>query len=231
MRKRAFTIIELIISIVIIGIVSLSFPMIMTQTGNNILVATQQEAILAAKTYMGTILSYPWDENTYVVEGGLIRGMILETNNATMASDDEFNRVTDTNLRPGNIDGNNRRRLAANSIFPTIIGSESSDLVDIDDFNNVVQNLSVVADNMDYIFQLSLTPTVLYVDDKANYSNQTLAFNFNATSAGHNITNIKMISMNVVNLASSSPNVNITLRAFSSNIGEVEPLKRSKGSW
>ncbi|MDR1007743.1 MAG: prepilin-type N-terminal cleavage/methylation domain-containing protein [Campylobacteraceae bacterium] len=233
---RAFTLIELVITIVIVGIVSLSFPLIMTQTGNNIVVATQQEAVLAAKTYIGTILSYPWDGNTYAVGGGFVGGMILETNSAlaSMASDSEFDRILGTNLRPGNIYGNDRRRLMDSidvNRFPTpatafgIIGDPG----DIDDFNGRIQNLNINAADMDYIFQLSLTPTILYVDDETDYTDTDVDFEFDTGDAG-GITNIKMISMNVIG-AADAPDIDITLRAYSSNIGEIELLKRTRGSW
>jgi prepilin-type N-terminal cleavage/methylation domain-containing protein len=233
MKRAAFTMIELIITIVIIGIVSLSFPLIMTQTGNNILVAAQQEAVLAAKTYIGTILSYPWDDNTYA-EGSLTRGMILETDGTS--ADDEFNRVVDTNFRAGSIAGDNRRRLIDNSTInkqPTTSGAGGdwggNDVDDIDDFNDKTQDLNVASSDMDYIFQLRLTPTVSYVSDEAVYTSQNLTFAFNTGSVG--ITNIKMVSMNVVNATASAPNVNIVLRAYSSNIGEIELLERGRGSW
>ncbi|MDR1976415.1 MAG: prepilin-type N-terminal cleavage/methylation domain-containing protein [Campylobacteraceae bacterium] len=234
MKKRAFTLIELVITIVIVGIVSLSFPMILMQSNKNIAFATQQEAILAAKTYIGTILSYPWDNNIYTMGAG-VKGMILETRSP--ASDNEFNRVVGTNLRVGNIDGSNRRRLVDNTSanpFPnaTIPATPSLSPIDINGFNQATQHLNIAADDMDYIFSLTLTPTISYVSDAATdpYANDVVRFELSTGGVG-GPTNIKMISMHVNNTDPSTPNVNITLRAYSANIGEIELLNKAGGGW
>jgi prepilin-type N-terminal cleavage/methylation domain-containing protein len=224
MQKKAFTLIELIITIIIVGIVSLSFPLIMMQTSRNIVLATQQEAILAAKTYIGTILSYPWDENTPYFGN---RAMILETNDTIHAADNEFNRIAETNLRAGNIDGSGRRRLSVVSTYPSYNINASS--ADIDDFEGKTQNLNTVAADMDYMFQLELTSNVNYVSDSSDYTNNTLGFEFN-TAGGGDITNIKMITVNVKDVTGDT-NVNITLRAYSANIGEYEMLRKGLGEW
>ncbi|MDR1614535.1 MAG: type II secretion system GspH family protein [Campylobacteraceae bacterium] len=238
MIRKAFTLIELILTIVIVGIVSLSFPLIMMQTSNNVELATQQEAILATKTYMGTILSRPWDENSLDSSG---MAVILETDSAVagIAADSEFNRVVGTNMRSGNIDGYGRRRLI-NSIaadpYPTADGTanwgKNANLRDVDDFDGFVQDLTIVPADMDYMFSLKLTPTIRYVGDGGgvggvDYTQNIINFNFPIADAG-GITNIKMVAINVVN---TNPVVDITIRAYSTNIGEFELLKRSAGEW
>jgi prepilin-type N-terminal cleavage/methylation domain-containing protein len=234
MKRAAFTLIELIVTIVIVGIVSLSFPLIMSQTSKNLEVAMQQEAILAAKTYIGTIVSYPWDGNAPVFG---VRTMILDTNGT--AADNEFDRIAGTNLRLGNIDGEGRRRLvdaSAATTHPTETGSfgviAPAFPADIDGFNNYAQNLSVSLVDMDYIFSLRLTPIIAYISDDAiggAYSGTTINFNFN-TAGIAGTTNIKMIAVNVVGTA-GAPNVNITLRAYSANIGEFDLLSKDLGDW
>jgi prepilin-type N-terminal cleavage/methylation domain-containing protein len=224
---RAFTLIETIITIVIVGIVALSFPLILFQTSNNLLVATQQEAILAGKTYIGTIASYQWDGN--MSAGDII---ILDTNGT--AADGEFDRVLGANIRVGNVDGFGRRRLAANITYPTAKGSAewgntTATVDDIDDFDGRAQSLSVAASDMDYIFDLNLTSAISYVSDSADYTTDAVDFEFNTGSiAGR--TNIKMIQVDVKD-ATGDTDVNITLRAYSANIGEFDLLERYEGSW
>jgi prepilin-type N-terminal cleavage/methylation domain-containing protein len=231
MKRAAFTLIELIVTIVIVGIVSLSFPLIMSQTSKNLEVAMQQEAILAAKTYIGTIVSYPWDGNA-PVSG--VRTMILDTNGT--AADNEFNRIAGTNLRLGNIDGEGRRRLvdaSATATHPTEATSFGvATPADIDDFHGLAQDLNVNLVDMDYIFSLRLTPTIAYILDNATYSDTAINFNFNTAgvTAADNRTNIKMIAVNVVGTV-GAPNVNITLRAYSANIGEFDLLSKDLGDW
>jgi prepilin-type N-terminal cleavage/methylation domain-containing protein len=237
MISRAFTLIELILTIVIIGIVSISFPLIMMQSSSNLEVAAQQEAVLAAKTYMGTILSHPWDENSFTAAGD---AMILETASAMHAqADSEFNRVSDalgnpTNRRPGNIDGYGRRRLVDSSVanrFPAVRGAgnwgKNGDLFDIDDFDNNLEKLAINVADMDYMFNLDLTATIFYVSDSDVYAGDTIDFDLQIINV-NDITNIKMVAVNAVH---ANPPTDITLRAYSTNIGEFELLKRMDGEW
>ena len=71
------------------------------------------------------------------------------------------------------------------------------------------------AGTLDYVFTLTLTPTITYAKDSANYTISPLnnfALDFDNANA---ITNIKTISVQV-----TGGDQNITLRAFTCNIGE-----------
>jgi prepilin-type N-terminal cleavage/methylation domain-containing protein len=225
MQKKAFTMIELVITIVIVGIVSLSFPLILTQTSTNINLAMQQEAVLAAKTYIGTILSYSWDENSIMGGGSAV---ILDTSTSASA-DNEFNRVVGTNLRAGNVYGTGRRRMvdAVAATHPS--NSDNANPIDIDDFSGDVSQLVVNQADMDYTFSLQLTPTISFVDDEADYDRDDVDFTFR-TGAAADSTNIRLIAVRVENVGGGGT-TDITLRAYSANIGEFELLSKNRGEW
>ncbi|MDR0580440.1 MAG: prepilin-type N-terminal cleavage/methylation domain-containing protein [Campylobacteraceae bacterium] len=228
MTKRAFSLIELVVSIVIIGIVSMSFPLILRQTSNNVAFAMQQEAILEAKTYIGTILSYPWDQNSLFIDNEAYKIIVLD-----VQGDNSL--VVSGGLRPGHIVGDLRRKMAINNTtgnFITICNDNNckdnpSIKQSMNKFNNSKENLTVVIEgnqkNMDSILSLTLTSTIDYVGDSpdygSSYNDDNVTFTFGRTPIADS-TNIKRVSVNANNATAGGPKVEVVLRAYSSNIGE-----------
>lgn len=212
MMRSAMSMLELVFAIVIMGIAVMSLPLILTQVQTNNAFAMQQEAILAAKTKIGDILTYEWDENSY--NPAASRSFVLDTANG----DIELNAIAGTPRRVGHIDVDYRRKLFPVTRFASPIGADSGDLDDIDDFSGQATTIAATietAGTLDYVFTaLTLTPTITYTSDTATYSNSTLAFTFDPVNANA-ITNIKTISVQVTGASQT-----ITLRAFSCNIGE-----------
>jgi prepilin-type N-terminal cleavage/methylation domain-containing protein len=222
--KKAFSMIELVIAIVVIGIVAASFPLILTQTSNNVAFAMQQEAILTAKTYMGTILSYTWDSSSIVLDiEGNPHVVVLSTNNAV------FENPGDP-LRKGHVDQEKRRVMAYDAASLGLIEVTPNMVVDpiYKSINNykkgqpeAIENLTVVTANNDSIVNIELQSEVDYVNDgnAATYIGKEVGFNFDDADAGRS-TNIKMVTVRA-----TSPGIrgiNVTLRAYTSNIGELE---------
>jgi len=217
--RQATSLIELVFAIVIMGIVVMSLPLILTQVQNNDAFAMQQEAILAAKAKIGDILTYEWDESSYSPTAQ--RAYVLDA-----TSDTELSRVAGTNRRVGHVNAESRRKLFdTETNATTALGQEGAILNDIDDFSSVnssVLTAAIVAetaDNLDYIFDLNMTTTVTYAADTANYAAPTLGVFALNPDNNATITNIKTISVLV-----SGTNSNITLRAFTCNIGESSIL-------
>ena len=218
--RHAMSMIELVIAIVVMGIVVASLPTILLQTQNNNAYAMQQEAILATKAKIGEILTYDWDEKSYDTNAS--RAFVLDT-----TSNADLNRFID-NRRIGHIQLDGRRRLSNTNTTPTasgLLGSESGDLDDIDDFNGDITTLTLDAESagsLDYVFDLNLSTAVTYASDTANFSPTTLNnFAFDPTDVG-TITNIKTITVTATSTDGSLKT--IILRAFTSNIGESTPL-------
>lgn len=210
--------IELVISIVVMGIVVMSLPLILTQVQNNNAFALQQEAILAAKTKIGNILTHEWDDASYSVAAG--SSFVLDTANG----DSELNPMAGTPRRVGHIDTDYRRKFFPVPTNATNIATHGTS--DVDMFHNKNIALSVApngegAGALSYIFNLRLDPTIVYISDTATYSNDPLTFTFGVNAAA-GTTNIKRIAVQVRDTDANT--LITTLRAFTCNIGESPSL-------
>jgi prepilin-type N-terminal cleavage/methylation domain-containing protein len=228
--RKAVSLIELIIAIVVMGIAVMSLPLILTQTQSNNALALQQEAILSTKAKIGFISSYPWDQNSWDGTGGIFR--VLDTS-ASPSADNAF--ATADIRRIGHIQTDKRRRLwdvgHANRAPNNEVTAASTEN-DIDDFHNHNDDINITdPTQMDYIFALTMTPEIVYLRDSLsanNYLNsRTIQFDFNAINTETNTsrpTNIKMITVRTVSQVGND--VNVSLRSFASNIGQSKILKR-----
>lgn len=230
--RKAISLIELVFAIVIMGFSIMAFPLILSQTSNAIAIAIQQEAVLAAKTYIGTILSHDWDKNSvdFSVSGG--KALVLH------ATDSADFPVVD-GMRKGHIVGQGRRKMlydATSVIYanPTKTTDTanwgSGDKSDVDDFNKKGESLSVVVTNMDSILKFDVNSTVVYVADSASYANEDITFNFDNNETAFDVSktsNIKMVTVAATNSTVVKDKINIVLKAYSSNIGEYDLLERS----
>ena len=231
--RKAVSLIELIIAIVVMGIAVMSLPLILTQTQSNNALALQQEAILSTKAKIGFISSYPWDQNSWDGAGSIFR--VLDTTDSPSA-DNAFDVNTTTDIRRiGHIPTDKRRRLwdignANRAPNNEVTATPNED--DIDDFNASDDNITIAdPTQMDYIFALTMTPEIVYLRDSlsaGNYLNSnTIQFDFNATNIEQNTsspTNIKMITVRTVSQVGND--VNVSLRSFASNIGQSRISKR-----
>ena len=59
--RRGFSLLELIVSIVITGLILLAVPTIISQTSNNNTAGLIQQSIMDAKTRMALVLKAPYD--------------------------------------------------------------------------------------------------------------------------------------------------------------------------
>lgn len=71
MYKPAFTLVELIFSIVIIALVFTVVPKLLFVTSKTMEVSIKEDGLFAAMSMLGDIVRLPWDENT-IVSGGKI---------------------------------------------------------------------------------------------------------------------------------------------------------------
>lgn len=222
--RKASSMIELVIAIVVMGIAMMTLPLMLERTQENNAFAMQQEALLAARTQIGDMTTYPWDDNSLKDN----KVAILDTN----ASDIELARTSATSpRRVGHVNQDRRRKFfdsnEANNAASTALGPEGGDLDDIDDFDDGVAKTLIAGETadigLDYRFDLNMTTNVAYISDTATYANQDLAFTLGITPITAGSTNIKMTELI---LQGSGLDGNMTLRAYSSNIGESELLRR-----
>lgn len=219
MRKAA-SMLELVIAIVVMGIAVMTLPVLLLKTQSNNEYALQQEIILAARTKMGDTLTYRWDENSLIND----KIFVLMTD-----GDSELNITSPGSVRRiGHVAGSKRRKFSNDLNSSTLaanLGPDSGDLDDIDDFNGKTDTLQVSSQttSLDYHFtDFNLTTTVAYVSDNANYSNQNLNFTFSDTNIS-TTSSIKMLTLKV----KGPNNLPFTIRSYSCNIGESELLRKA----
>lgn len=194
--KRGFSIIELIVSIVIIGIVFLSVPTILLQTAQNNESSIIQQSVMDTKTRLALILKAPW-------------GCTNNANLVNLATPIFGNNLQ--NFYTQNAVQRNSARtfsgIARNT--PCLAGQEQ----DLNSFNGDQVVLAVPATDVptyrrDGIINETLNTTVATVD-----------------MTGINNNDIREITITTTALIGrGANNPVIVLRAYSSNIGDSPAL-------
>ncbi len=235
-NRAGIAMIELIFAIVIMGIVLMSAPMLVSQATNAGLVSVQQEAIVAGASKLGMILTRHWDEqdtNESLYSPVLITAeAITALNEATDADGNLTGRRVGTpelSSRSFLTSDGTRLNTSAASAFTT-----EGDFNDIDDFNNDTASLNsgdgITTQQGDYIdTSLSIVTMVSYISaPNITYNSTTISFNTPFATNPGGTTNIKEINTTVTSGSHNAElGTNITLRAFSCNIGTYELKERS----
>ena len=218
--RKATSMLELVIAIVVMGIAMMTLPTMLTTIQNNNVFSLRQEAILAARTQLGDELTYLWDQNSIDSNQNIA---VLDTN----STNSNFERVPGTIHRIGHIKGNKRRKYFSSITYatsPVNLGKDAGETIpnDIDDFSSSAPvTIKHDANSLDYRYDLNMTTTVSYVDD--NFTEGT-TFDFNtSTISPAKSTNIKMTTLTITN---NNNDFNMLLRAYSCNIGANRLLRR-----
>lgn len=235
MVRYAFTMIELIFALVIMGIVFLTLPRILIEDSSNVEQNIMQEAIFASSAKIGQILTFHWDENSPDPTTTLTAANVVGTPNG----DPELDRVAGTDFRLGHIVQPLHRRMTsitAERNATTIVGLGVDDVIDdpddIDDFDGGV-NLDLITGTSvsSYKKAYRVTTDVSYVSDAADYTQSTINYTFDVGSAATVTSdrNVKMIELSTDQNNSGGWSVQpiLVLRAFSANIGETDFYKRT----
>lgn len=221
--RSAFTMIELIFAIVIVGITLLTIPM-MIQTNNKALERSfVGEAIFLTSAVAAGASTLVWDDRSVLDTGNpdvYILSKILDTGTLAGVGTGGYNRTSLTsNLRVGGlnqsrhrqfIDYNDTAGAPTNGLtYPAQTGTESMTL----NFD------ASAADIAGYKYDYNVTGTRSYVADNAGV--------LGTTATG--VSNLKMIEITIP--MEFNPDVaehyNVVLRAYTANIGEVDYEKRS----
>ncbi len=228
MKRSGFSLIELVFAIVIIAISLMSVPLMLGQGAKSNQYALLQESILAARTKMGNILSFKWDNNASDTTMSIVRVVDVQGGDSQLDRNTTFRRI-------GHIHEDTRRRMTDVEINATLgqeVVDEFDDIDDFDGLSTVVAPVGVagVKGKYDYLDQdMNLSTTVRFISDDANYSQQNFTFDFNvstATNAVANSTNIKMVELNTTSV--NRPDEYFVFRVFSTNIGQSKLLERVK---
>jgi len=211
-KSKSFTLIEILVSLIVIGIVATTFPIILQniiQTSKNV---SKEEVFYQEFSLLQLINTMYFDENNTVGDN------YYKDLNATYGDSELFIKEDSTKgkyvgkyNRIGKFDiNNNILRSGTNStvsnIGPDSGEDDSSKYDDIDDFNGYEESVNFASGSV------TLHVDVKYINDNADYSNNDI--NFTLSFDKKNLTNIKLISI----YAKVGDN-NITLYYPAMNIG------------
>ena len=163
--RKALTLIELILSMVIIGIVFTVIPRLIMSMNQSTQITLKEEVMYNAMTQMGSIINLPWDNNN--------------TQNSQILSvtdgDINYECNTTSGYRVGGFIGG-RNCIGTDSVdynASSLIGREDDEYNDIDDYHdtNITadQNCSGVKKEL-----YNIGTTVTYVNDPAVTGNMDL---------------------------------------------------------
>lgn len=213
--RKAVAMIELIFAIVVMGIAMLAIPMITTQSNRAVESAMMQESISTAASQIQMIMTRHWDANNEDPALGSYRP-ILKTSSVYFKDRGGLN---------VGMEGRTNLTITGVEINATLSGDfNDTGLNDVDDYNGVVTLLnSIVASTTsagDYIDKdMNMTSAVSYASD-AMILGPATTFNYDPSGAVPvGTTNIKRISVTLKSDESTFADKEITLNAFSCNIG------------
>ncbi len=230
--RKGISLIELVLAIVVIAISVMSVPMMLQEGAKSDAFSMMQESILAARTKIGNILSYQWDDNSR--DGNNSEGRLRALDVHVGAAALDRNATYYIERRIGHIYGDLRRKMMATPTYPS--SNVDANITDINDFDGKTSTLvatgsDTATDTYDYLdTEMNLTTHVYYVSDLVtgtDYNDTNISFVFDpstkqAVTNNANSTNIKMIELKL-----TSRNYQPFLfRTFSCNLGEVDLLEK-----
>jgi prepilin-type N-terminal cleavage/methylation domain-containing protein len=234
-RRKGFTLIELIFAIVIVAIIVLSIPMMNLINAKATEGSISQEAVFASSAKLMQTLSFPWDENSsdieQILEGATVLSGVVKTPNGTASLD--FN---DTVCRPGLIA--RRCRIDQNGweVNVSNLGNDYTSLLirGLDDSGGE-SNISGTSSE-GYKNQYRMVTNVTYVSDNTNSVGGSIDYNasnpFGASFVFSDLnvtgpTSLRLITISTYR-ADDTTNTPVTvLRAYGANIGEIKPYRRT----
>jgi len=206
--KSAFSLLEVVFAIIIMGITMVTLPVMMSSNDKGIDLNLAGEAIFGASAELNQVLSYRWDENSIdetvdVNATGLSR--VIETSYNDCNNDANSSRYR---LRPGHIvQSLHRECLMKTATSPSSLGSDSGDLDDIDDVSTASKSLFInyTADKDSYKQNYKSSVSVTYSD-----------FGTLLPVGSHDA---KLVTVTVID---ENNNTVTKLSSYTFNIGEVD---------
>ena len=211
LKKSSFTLIELVVAILVVGIVVTSIPMLLNTVTKNQEVNLKEKSFFNAYALLTLIQTQEWDENN-------TKG---DNYYKVLTSDNGDSNLTCIRKGVKQLDNDSGAICASENNKTSAIGvdadenkSDESTFDDIDDFNGYS---TVVSD-------INISVKVSYVDDKTDYSSKNIFFNELAHKTQD--SNIKRIELNITN--KDTKEVIAVLKYFTSNIGMVKIESRNE---
>ncbi len=211
--KKAFTLIEILISLIIIGIVAVTLPIMLQTSTKTIKTSAKEEVFYQEFSLLQLINSLYFDENNTKDDN------YYKDLNATGGDSELLIHKYNTNYnRIGKEEFNNNILRSGTSYTVSPIKVDAGEINgsdatydDIDDYNGFSEKLLSYG-------EVTLHVSVKYIKDDANYSSNKINFNFDYKTPA-NFTNIKLIT---VYTTLDSKKISISYPAM--NIGESKYL-------
>jgi type II secretory pathway pseudopilin PulG len=201
---KAFSLFEIILSIVILGIIASIFPFILQSVTKTAKTSVKEEIVYNELSLLKLILPYYFDENNNI-DDNYYKDLNASGGDEKLKINSSSTYTGDA--RVGKAQFNNNILRGGSSLDVSNIGiddEEEEGIVetydDIDDFNDYNQTIGK------HIFTIN----VYYINDNANYSEENISFNYDYDIQKYK-TNIKLIKIKSDN--------NITLYYPTCNIG------------
>jgi len=225
-KRPAVAMIELIFSLVIMGIVMMSAPMLISTSNSSSSVGMQQEGINQAVSRINMIMGYAWDEqNTYNIYIPILH---------TTTPNTHLSMVTNTARRVGTPQESQRNYIfsdgnSSNLFASSTLGMETNDNNESDDIDDFIGNISLTGtkSTTDYVdTQINIQTEVQYTKDRlelGNYQRQVITYipfkNSIVTNKSSNVKSIKVTLTSTDTINDEIFEKTIIFQAFSSNIG------------
>lgn len=227
--KKAFSLIELVVTIVVVAIVSLAVPNVIKQISTSNARSLTQESILNAKTYLGLIM-----QSYYTCEA--VSTAIANGTNSTVIAPRFFKTdayTTDNKTFYELVDiGSSRKRSMYptndKSLLSTKCGNNATVTTkSLDDFDDTSTTIDMGLER-DYIVN-SLYSIKVKTDSVGSGSNEIKLNDIFPIPAPDNFDDMKMISVEALSYGSNTDiKTNVRLIGFAANLGDSPILKGKK---
>ncbi len=237
MKKKlrpAIAMIELIFALVIMGIVLMSAPQLISIATKSGYATIQQEAINEAASQVNILMGYYWDE---AVADETFPPPVLHVS----AGNSDLDENGTSGLRKGTPRLSQRSFIRydgqeLSATLPSLLGDDSNDSDDIDDFIGDTNLTLVEVSSADYVEHetINIDTNISYIEDDpagGNYApngSNIIVFSPDFSSTPGGTTNIKGITVTLTSSAGMDElNKTIVFHAFSCNIGSTEFEEKS----
>ena len=224
MRRSAFTFIEIIFTILILGFIATGLPMILATDLETREESLVQEAIYASVAKMSQILSYKWDDASNEDNNTISGAKVLDIN-ASIDTDIALDRNS-SKFRVGHFQETGRRSLYSAVTSSSILGNDANDAGLNDDIDDgIAANFisgTTAAGGYKENYTINVVPSYI-IDLSTNGYVNAVQNGFEFERPTNNPTNIKRIEVQVLD---NNGDRLFTLKTYSSNIGETSVASR-----
>jgi prepilin-type N-terminal cleavage/methylation domain-containing protein len=217
LKKSSFTLIELIVAIIIVGIVITSIPMLLTNLSKSQSINEKEKSFFNAYALLTLIQTQEWDQNnTY--DKNYKKVLTSDHGDPELKCPRIGVKQLANNDDPGK-DNYEGAACASDYNKTSHIGTDGETSVeeynDIDDFDGYYTTVN----------DFNISVKVSYMDDNnTDYSQRNL--NFTANNLVNHDSNIKFVKLNITN--KNTHKEIAVLKYFTSNIGAVQIVKADK---